>query len=49
MCFEAMDLHTTLGLNSNPVDSSHTGINETINCPVSRADMNEPNTQRTAL
>jgi len=46
MFFEAMDLYRTLDLKSTPVDSSYLENNfkQTINCPASRASMNEPST-----
>jgi len=47
--FEAMDLHRTLNWNSNPVDSHHSNFKRTINCPVNRANIYEPSTQRFTL
>ena len=49
MFFEAMDLHRTLDLKSNPMDSSHfvNNFKRTINCSTTRANMNEPTKQRT--
>jgi len=49
MFFEAMDLYRTLDLKSNPVDSSHfeNHFKRTINCPETRANMNEPSKQWT--
>ena len=43
-----MDVHGTLDLKSNSVDSSHfeNNFKRTINCPATRAIMNEPNTQQ---
>jgi len=42
--FEAMDLYKTLDLKFNPMNSSHfeNNIKRTINCPTTRANMNEP-------
>jgi len=47
MFFEALDLYRTLDLKSNPMDSSRfeNNFKRTINCPATRADMNEPCTQ----
>jgi len=47
MFFEAMDLYRTLDWKFNPMDSSHIGNNfkRTINCPATRAYMNEPGKQ----
>jgi len=44
MFFEAVDLYRTLDLKSNPMDSSHfeNNFKRTINCPATRANMNEP-------
>jgi len=44
MFFEAMDLYRTLDLKSNPLASSHfeNNFKPTINCPVTRVDINEP-------
>jgi len=44
MFFEAMDLYWTLDLKSNPMGSSHfeNNFKRTINCPATRANMNEP-------
>jgi len=44
MFFEAVDLHRTLHLKSNPMDSSHFQDNtkRTKNCPVIGSNMNEP-------
>jgi len=49
MIFEAMDLYRTLDLKSNPRNSSHFQMNfkRTINCPATRANMNEPSKQTT--
>jgi len=49
MLFEAMDLYRTLDLKSNLMDSSHfeNNFKRTINCPATRANMNEPSTQMT--
>jgi len=49
MFFEATDLYRTLDLKSNPMDSSHleNDFKQTINCPATRANMNEPSKQRT--
>jgi len=46
MFFEAMDFYRTLDLKSTPMDSSHfeNNFKKTINCPASRASMNEPST-----
>jgi len=43
-----MDLHRILDLKSNPMNSSHfeNNLKRTINCPATRANMNEPNTQQ---
>jgi len=43
-----MDLHGTLDLKSNPMDSSHfeNNLKHTINCPATQADRNEPSTQQ---
>jgi len=48
MFFEAMDLHGTLDLKSNPMDSSHfeSNFKRTKNCPATRANMNEPSILR---
>jgi len=48
MIFEAMGLNRTLDLKTNPVDSSHFEKNfkRTINCPATRANMNETSTQQ---
>jgi len=49
-CFiEAMDLQRILDLNSNPMDGFpfENNLKRTINCRVTRANMNEPSTQRT--
>jgi len=48
MFFEAMDLHRTLDLKSYPTDSFHLENNfkQTINCPATRANMNQPSKQR---
>jgi len=48
MFFEAMDLYRTLDLKSNPMDSSYfeNNFKRTINCPETRANMNEPSTHR---
>jgi len=48
MFFEATDLYRTLDLKSNPRDSSHLANNfkQTINCPATRVNMNQPSTQR---
>jgi len=50
MFFEAMDMYRTLALKSNPVESSHfeNNFKQTINCLVTRANMNEPSKQRTS-
>jgi len=42
-------LHGTFDLKSNPMDSSHfeNNFKRTINCPATRANMNEPSKQRT--
>jgi len=47
--FEAMGLYRTLDLKSSPIDSSNLENNfkPTINCPVTRANMNECSKQRT--
>jgi len=39
-----MDLYKTLDLKFNPTDSSHfeNNFKRTINCPTTRANMNEP-------
>jgi len=44
MFFEAMHLYKALDLKFNPMDSSHFANNfkRTINCPTTRANMNEP-------
>jgi len=49
MFFEAMDLYTTWDLKSNPVENSNfeNNFKRTINCPATRANMNEPGKQRT--
>jgi len=43
-----MNLHRTLDLKSNAMDSSHfeNSFKRTINCPTTRADMNAPSTQQ---
>jgi len=48
--FEAMDLYRTLDLKFNPVDSSHfeSNFKRTINCPTTRANMNEPSKRMTS-
>jgi len=48
MFFEAMDLHRTLDLNSNPICSSHfeSNFKQTKICPATRANMNEPSILR---
>jgi len=48
MLFEAMDLYRTFYLKTNPVDSSHfeNNFKQTINCPATRANMNEPSERR---
>jgi len=42
--FEAMDLYRTFDLKFNPMDSSHfqNNFKRRINCPTTRANMNEP-------
>jgi len=42
--FEAIDLYRTLDLKFNPMDSSHfeSNFKRTINCPTTRANINEP-------
>jgi len=49
MFFEAMDLYGTFDLKSNPMDSSHfeNKFKQTINCPATWANMNEPSKQWT--
>jgi len=49
MFFEAMDLHRTLDLKFNPMDSYRLESNfkRTINCPTTRANMNDPSKQMT--
>jgi len=49
MFFEAMDVHGKLDMNPNPMDPYDSRIisNETINCPVTSDNTNEPSTQRT--
>jgi len=49
MFFEAMDLYRILDLKSNPGNSSHFEMNfkRTINCPATRANMNEPSKLKT--
>jgi len=49
MFFEAMDLYRTLDLKFNPMDSSYfeNNFKRTINCPTTRANMNEPSKRRT--
>jgi len=49
MIFEAMDFYRTLDLKSKPMDSSHfeNNFKRTVNCPATRADMNESSKQRT--
>jgi len=44
-----MDLYRTLDLKSNPMDSSHfeNNFKQTMNCPRTRANMNEPNERMT--
>jgi len=44
MFFETMDLYGTLDLKSNPMDSSNfeNNFKQTINCPATLADVNEP-------
>jgi len=46
--FEAADLYRTLDFKSNPMDSSHfeNNFKGTINCPITRANMNEPSKRR---
>jgi len=48
MFFEAMNFYGTFHLKSIQVDSSHfeNNFKRTINCPATRANMNEPSTQR---
>jgi len=48
MFFEATDLYRTLDLKYNPVKSSRfeNNFKRTINCPATRANMNESNTQQ---
>jgi len=48
MLFEAMDLHRTLDLKSNPMDTSHfeNNFKRIKNCPATRANMNEPSILR---
>jgi len=43
MFFEAMNLCITLDLKSNPMNSSYfeNNFKQTINCPATRANMNE--------
>ena len=45
MFFEAMDLYKTLDLKPNPTDSYN--FKQTINCPATRANMNEPSKRKT--
>jgi len=49
MTFEGVDLYRTLDLKSNPMDSSHfeNNFKRTVNCPATRANMDEPSKQRT--
>jgi len=44
-----MDLYITFDLKSNPMNSSYfeNTFKQTINCPATRANMNEPSKQRT--
>jgi len=44
-----MDLYRTLDLKFNPMDSSHfeSNLKRTINCPTTRANMNEPSKRMT--
>jgi len=48
--FEAMDLHRTFDLKCNPMGSSRfeNNFKRTINCPATRANMNEPSTQQSS-
>jgi len=48
MFFEALNMHRTLDFKSNPMDSSHfeNNFKRTMNCPITRVNMNEPSTQR---
>jgi len=48
MFFEAIDLYRTLGLKSNPMDSSYfeNKFKRTINCPATRVNLNKPSKQR---
>jgi len=41
-----MDLYRTFGLKSNPTDSSHfeNNFKRMMNCPATRANLNEPST-----
>jgi len=49
MFLEAMDLHKTLDLKFNTMDNSHfeNNFKRTINCPTTRANMNEPSKRMT--
>jgi len=44
-----MDLYRTLDLKFSPMDSSHfeSNFKRTINCPTTRANMNEPSKRMT--
>jgi len=44
-----MYLYRTLNFKSNPLDSTHfeNNFKRTIDCPVTRANMNKPSKQRT--
>jgi len=44
MFFEALDSYRTLDFNSNPINRTHfeNNFKRTINCPVTRANTNEP-------
>ena len=44
--FEAMGLHRTFGFQSNGQYPFENNFKRTINCPITRAHMNEPKTQR---
>jgi len=46
-----LDLYIALDLKSNPMDSSHfeNNFKRTINCPATRANMNEPSIRSRAV
>jgi len=48
MILKAMGLYRTLDLKFIPMDSPHfeNALKRTINCPATRANMNEPSTQQ---